>query len=263
MSADSLWVCVNLIGLDLYRCGLRFYDVANARWLTRDPIGYDGGQNLYGYVDGNPIMGADPSGLRPLTSGDLASLRNLYHYFGNNDVIRSEVKLSQINRAVSQIKSAIDAVPIGRPDPYALKAVLWGLGQLGNEDWGVNGTIKLPGLAQVGPGNVKCNQFVAAAYLMGAEASDWSRQPTIRNQSPASANLLATPAWYMERLPLVSGSARLGDIISFYSPGDQGHTTLYLGGGLLIYGGEFGGKVGPFLSVMSDGHTAFTVRRYH
>jgi len=50
-------------GLDLYRCGLRFYDVANARWLTRDPIGYDGGQNLYGYVSGNPVMGADPSGL--------------------------------------------------------------------------------------------------------------------------------------------------------------------------------------------------------
>jgi RHS repeat-associated protein len=50
-------------GLDLYRCGLRFYDVANARWLTRDPIGYDGGQNLYGYVSGNPVMGTDPLGL--------------------------------------------------------------------------------------------------------------------------------------------------------------------------------------------------------
>jgi len=35
-------------GLDLYRCGLRFYDVTNARWLTRDPIGYDGGQILFG-----------------------------------------------------------------------------------------------------------------------------------------------------------------------------------------------------------------------
>ncbi len=52
-------------GLDLYRCGLRFYDVANARWLTRDPIGYGGGQNLYGYVSGNPVMGSDPLGLYP------------------------------------------------------------------------------------------------------------------------------------------------------------------------------------------------------
>jgi RHS repeat-associated protein len=50
-------------GLDLYRCGLRFYDVANARWLTRDPIGYGGGQNLYGYVSGNPVMAVDPDGL--------------------------------------------------------------------------------------------------------------------------------------------------------------------------------------------------------
>ncbi len=50
-------------GLDLYRCGLRFYDVANARWLTRDPIGYGGGQNLYGYVSGNPVMAVDPAGM--------------------------------------------------------------------------------------------------------------------------------------------------------------------------------------------------------
>ena len=55
-------------GLDLYRCGLRFYDVANARWLTRDPIGYDGGQNLYGYVSGNPVMGADPFGTQDQTN---------------------------------------------------------------------------------------------------------------------------------------------------------------------------------------------------
>ena len=56
-------------GLDLYRCGLRFYDVANARWLTRDPIGYDGGQNLYGYVSGNPVMAVDPMGLMDFNYG--------------------------------------------------------------------------------------------------------------------------------------------------------------------------------------------------
>ena len=45
-------------------CTHRYYDPINARWLTRDPAGYDGGINLYGYVDGNPIMKYDPSGLK-------------------------------------------------------------------------------------------------------------------------------------------------------------------------------------------------------
>lgn len=57
------WVICASAGLDLYRCGLRFYDVANARWLTRDPIGQSGGVNLYAYVSGNPIMSIDPGGM--------------------------------------------------------------------------------------------------------------------------------------------------------------------------------------------------------
>ena len=48
----------------LLLCTNRYYDPINARWLTRDPIGYDGDMNLYGYVQGNPVMAADPSGLQ-------------------------------------------------------------------------------------------------------------------------------------------------------------------------------------------------------
>ena len=41
----------------------------SARWLTRDPIGYNGGQNLYGYVSGNPVMAVDPMGLMDFNYG--------------------------------------------------------------------------------------------------------------------------------------------------------------------------------------------------
>ena len=51
-------------GLQL--CTYRYYDPATGRWLNRDPIGYDGGLNLYGYVENNPVIQADPSGLATL-----------------------------------------------------------------------------------------------------------------------------------------------------------------------------------------------------
>ena len=44
-------------------CTLRYYDPSAGRWLTRDPIGYAGGSNLYGYVSGDPVNNVDPSGL--------------------------------------------------------------------------------------------------------------------------------------------------------------------------------------------------------
>jgi len=40
----------------------RFYDPNMGRFLTRDPLGYRGGINLYGYVRNNPVNGSDPSG---------------------------------------------------------------------------------------------------------------------------------------------------------------------------------------------------------
>jgi RHS repeat-associated protein len=43
--------------------GYRYYDPVSARFLTRDPVGYDSGLNLYGYCDGDPVNGADPLGL--------------------------------------------------------------------------------------------------------------------------------------------------------------------------------------------------------
>ena len=43
----------------------RYYSPILGRWLTRDPIGYQGGINLYGYVGNDPAGGADVQGKRP------------------------------------------------------------------------------------------------------------------------------------------------------------------------------------------------------
>ena len=40
----------------------RYYDPGTGKFLNRDPIGYQGGANLYGFADGNPVNESDPDG---------------------------------------------------------------------------------------------------------------------------------------------------------------------------------------------------------
>lgn len=47
----------------LYYYGYRHYDAATGRWLSRDPIGEEGGINLYGFVANDPLSSIDVLGL--------------------------------------------------------------------------------------------------------------------------------------------------------------------------------------------------------
>jgi RHS repeat-associated protein len=48
----------------LVRFGVRDYDPATGRWITKDPIRFAGGStNLYEYAFGDPVNAKDPSGL--------------------------------------------------------------------------------------------------------------------------------------------------------------------------------------------------------
>jgi RHS repeat-associated protein len=48
----------------LVRFGAREYDAGLGRWLARDPIGFAGGWNHYGYAGGDPVGRVDPDGLK-------------------------------------------------------------------------------------------------------------------------------------------------------------------------------------------------------
>ncbi|HVK54956.1 MAG TPA: RHS repeat-associated core domain-containing protein [Burkholderiales bacterium] len=53
-------------GSGLYLTHYRAYDPRTGRWLSRDPIGGEGGLNLYAYVGGNPLSYTDPTGESPV-----------------------------------------------------------------------------------------------------------------------------------------------------------------------------------------------------
>lgn len=48
---------------DLLYYGYRYLNTSTGRWLSRDPMGENGGVNLYEYVINNPIRFTDPFGL--------------------------------------------------------------------------------------------------------------------------------------------------------------------------------------------------------
>jgi RHS repeat-associated protein len=47
----------------LVHFGARDYDPSVGRWISKDPIRFDGGLNMYAYCDGDPVNYVDPSGL--------------------------------------------------------------------------------------------------------------------------------------------------------------------------------------------------------
>src|SRR5205823_2278439 len=49
----------------------RYYDPAVGRFISADPLSFDGGLNLYDYVGNDPVNGADPSGLQGLDEEEI------------------------------------------------------------------------------------------------------------------------------------------------------------------------------------------------
>ena len=93
--------------------GHRYYDAGTGRFLTRDPKGYGGGINLYGFTGNNPVNEMDPDGTQSDNSDptDAAinqlSFRNRFSTFKNSAQFRPG---SQQRRDFSQGMSQLPGV---------------------------------------------------------------------------------------------------------------------------------------------------------
>ena len=92
------------LGLDNH--GFRYYDPEIGRYLTRDPIGYADGLNVYLYVGNNPINGIDPQGLGvvhigPNQNNTCAVAKSFFTGWGEGiaDDFASGEALNNLNRA--------------------------------------------------------------------------------------------------------------------------------------------------------------------
>ena len=53
----------------------RYYSPVLGRWTTRDPIGYEGGINLYSYAESSPVVSSDAGGLEAALQAALQAVQ--------------------------------------------------------------------------------------------------------------------------------------------------------------------------------------------
>jgi len=91
--------------------GHRYYDAGTGRFLTRDPKGYSGGINLYGFTGNNPVNEMDPDGTDSDAFDPNAYFNNLFSYATPKDVLHALVH-NDVTHAVKVLFEGASYIPL-------------------------------------------------------------------------------------------------------------------------------------------------------
>src|SRR5207248_180990 len=94
----------------------RFYDPNFQRWINQDPIGEEGGINLYGFIGNDSLDGVDPLGL---FGNPIPEVAYVDKGTGKCDVGRTGWADLQPNLAAVELLAEID--------PTGVLSAAWGL----------------------------------------------------------------------------------------------------------------------------------------
>ncbi|WP_339132894.1 MAG: RHS repeat-associated core domain-containing protein [Candidatus Electrothrix sp. GW3-4] len=96
----------------LYYYGYRYYSPDTGRWLSRDPIGEEGGLNLYGFVRNDGINDTDPKGLSSTHGGVLQDIKTISasSYNGLSDSLKREYISFFVGVSI-KARTVYDALP--------------------------------------------------------------------------------------------------------------------------------------------------------
>ncbi len=107
--------------LGTYYCQNRTYDPGTARWLERDPIGFDGGINQYSYCGASPVGNVDPEGLMirisdDYTAAEKKAVRYWLEQLKNADCSTRQLIYSLINDKADHLIAPPRTDPLVDPD---------------------------------------------------------------------------------------------------------------------------------------------------
>ena len=249
----------------LYHVDHRTYHPLFGRWLQRDPLGYADGMNLYQYVSSQPCLYLDPYGLRQITEVEKKMLEGVEKQYTNTQQNNKAEQFGvenaqQVKSALDVVRKAIDEVPEGQSDPAPLKALLYALKQYADDPEQYAFARKCPqrkGSISGYPENTwKCNKLVADCYAAGAGVGLSTKTgepgyPANKDESGTwgpQANDLARKGGNLRSLTDArdiksKGSngqidpksvPQSGDIVAYPNPGGYGHSSIYIGDGIVV-----------------------------
>ncbi len=232
--------------------------------------------NKYVYSVNNPLKFTDPDGRRPVTAAEqqnLATFRQSgYDYSlellrsGEWTASQAEAFRHSVDAASKDIENAILAVPAGQTDSTDLRVVLYAIGKIGDLGYSTadnpnpgdnpnatekhinsNGwSVSLPRTSN------RCNLFVAAAYVLGANigfktadnpngyqvnSASWGRGAfgigTIGVSNDIASNGMAN----FSR----TNSPTFGNIVVEPETGGGGHSGIVISGNIVVSGNVHAG----------------------